>query len=72
MSVYFSVKISRRLLCNCSAYSYPHNPNKGKCAVTVPNTLDAIPNHIHKDMYRYLSIDTIDKLFKTSSVIENT
>lgn len=42
-NLYYSVLISRRLLCNCSAYKYPHSAGTSKCCSVVPIDLDSIP-----------------------------
>lgn len=36
MAVYYSVRVSTRLLCNCKAYKFPHDPSKRLCTVMLP------------------------------------
>ena len=36
MSIYFSVKVNRQLVCDCPAYRFPHEPNQGLCVEKVP------------------------------------
>jgi hypothetical protein len=40
MTVFYSVSIKKRLLCDCSAYKHPHEPNKRNCNCSVPFELD--------------------------------
>jgi hypothetical protein len=36
MSVYISVRLTTKLVCDCAAYKFPHEPSKGLCEVPVP------------------------------------
>jgi len=36
MAVYYSVRVSTRLLCNCKAYKFPHDVSKRLCSVILP------------------------------------
>lgn len=42
-SLYYSVLISRRLLCNCSAYKFPHAATSSLCSSIVPDDLNIVP-----------------------------
>jgi len=42
MTVYYSVRISKRLLCSCDAYKFPHDVSKRLCSVSIPDC-DRVP-----------------------------
>lgn len=42
-NVYYSVVVTRKLLCNCSGYNFPHNPASSDCLSGVPSDLSSIP-----------------------------
>ena len=41
--VYYSVLITRRLLCNCSAYKFPHSAGSSNCPSVLPDDLSLVP-----------------------------
>jgi hypothetical protein len=43
MSLYYSVTVSRRLVCNCSAYKFPHVAASANCSTILPDDLDSVP-----------------------------
>ena len=42
-TIYYAVRVSRILLCNCSAYRYPHSVGTALCQSSVPDDLSVIP-----------------------------
>jgi hypothetical protein len=56
MSIYFSVRVNRQLVCDCSAYRFPHNPSQGLCKAEVP-PIDTLPYQfkITSAQYQYIS-----------------
>jgi hypothetical protein len=36
MSIYYSVRVSKVLLCDCSSYKFPHSVGNGLCSSVVP------------------------------------
>lgn len=42
-NLYYSVRVVRRLQCNCSAYKFPHTAATGDCLSLLPDDLDSIP-----------------------------
>ena len=43
MSIYYSVIVTRKLVCNCSAYKFHHSVGTGFCSSYEPVDLSAIP-----------------------------
>lgn len=35
-SLYYSVVVTKKLLCNCSSYKFPHNPESIGCLLGMP------------------------------------
>ena len=35
--VYYSVRVSSRLLCSCAAYKFPHDVGKRLCCIEIPD-----------------------------------
>jgi hypothetical protein len=56
MSVYFSVRVNRELVCDCKAYRFPHKPESALCKVKVP-PIHTIPYQfrITSEQLRYVS-----------------
>jgi len=55
MAVYYSVRITSRLLCNCKAFKFPHTVGHGLCDAEIPFLfdLDTIPVKVSKKSLEY-------------------
>lgn len=40
--LYYSVRVSTRLVCSCNAYKFPHDPSKGLCSIEILD-LSSVP-----------------------------
>ena len=43
--VYYSVRVSTRLVCSCSAYKFPHDVGKRLCSFEIPD-LSLVPTKV--------------------------
>lgn len=63
-NLYYSVLVTRRLLCNCSAYKYPHSVSSSQCCSILPVDFDSVPVKIsHTARKRASDIILKDKFF---------
>ncbi len=56
MSVYFSVRVNRKLVCDCPAYRFPHDPAQGLCKAEIPS-IETVPYQfrITSSQFQYIS-----------------
>lgn len=46
--IYYSVLVTRKLLCNCSTYKFPHSVGTGDCLSFAPIDISKLPYKISK------------------------
>lgn len=42
MAIYYSVRLLTNLVCDCSAYKFPHPPSKNLCEIPCPSDADKL------------------------------
>lgn len=42
-NLYYSVRVTRILLCSCAAFKFPHSLSSGLCESVKPDDLESIP-----------------------------
>lgn len=47
-SIYYSVLVTRKLLCSCAIYKFPHSVGTGACLSFAPIDISKLPYKISK------------------------
>lgn len=62
-SIYYSVRVSRILLCDCLSYKFHHSVGNGLCSSVAPVDLQSIPFKISRTAKHRASLILKDKFF---------
>ena len=69
MTLYYSVIVTRKLLCDCSAYKFPHSVGTGSCPFCQPINISSIPSKVSaRSLNR--AIDLISQVQIQSSLLQ--
>jgi len=69
MSLYYSVIVTRKLLCDCSAYRFHHSVGTGICSSYEPINISSLPLKVSAQSLRR-AIDLINHEQTQSSLLQ--